>query len=81
VVSGFGEEIDIGSIVDKLRNGQRTQQQPSFAEPGEIQLQPGDPGYRRPATPDGPLPIVHRGAEPAPLPGLRPTGFGYRTRT
>jgi DNA helicase HerA-like ATPase len=81
VVEGFGEDIDIGSIVDKLRNNQRTQQQPSFSEPGEIQLQPGDPGYRRPPATEGPLPVVHRGADPAPLPGNRPTGFGFRTRT
>jgi len=43
-----GEDVDLISIVEHLRNVPRSQTNvAAFAEPVSPQLQPGDPGYRK----------------------------------
>ncbi|MDQ6433535.1 ATP-binding protein [Mesorhizobium sp. LHD-90] len=66
VVSGMGGEPDIAEIVDRLRNQQRPAGG-SFtaAEPVAATLQPGDPGYHRPAALEQPAPLP---PPAAPLP-------------
>lgn len=87
IVEGFGGELDISDLVDKLRGGQR--QQSTFAEPAEVAAQPGDPGYRRTAMPEVASSLARAQADfvdapPPPLPQShfapppRPAGFGFR---
>ncbi|MEP9396215.1 ATP-binding protein [Mesorhizobium sp. KR2-14] len=67
-------EVDLALIVERLRNVPRPQQALGFAETVDVQLQAGDPGFRK--------------AAPAPVPedldvsfGLKPTTFGLRPRS
>ncbi|MBA3448710.1 MAG: ATP-binding protein, partial [Pseudaminobacter sp.] len=76
--SGNGDDVDLFTIVERLRNVPRPQQNLGFAEPVDAQKQAGESGYRRPA------------AETAPVEpmddldvsfGLKPTTFGLRPRS
>ncbi len=75
-VAGKGD-VDLITIVERLRNVPKPTSNLAFAEPVSAQLQPGDPGYRRPEIPP-----------PAPRPatdemdfsyGLKPGRFGSRS--
>ena len=46
--AGNGEDVDLAAIVERLRNVPRPQANLAYAEPVSAQLQPGDPGYRKP---------------------------------
>jgi DNA helicase HerA-like ATPase len=70
-------DVDLITIVERLRNVPKPTSNLAFAEPVSAQLQPGDPGYRRPDIPP-----------PAPRPatdemdfsyGLKPGRFGSRS--
>ena len=45
---GAAGDVDLISIVERLRNVPRAQSNLGFAEPVSPQLQPGDPGYKKP---------------------------------
>jgi hypothetical protein len=75
--AGNGDDVDLINIVERLRNVPKVQSNIAFAEPVSAQLQPGDPGYRKPET-----------AAPRPVPdqdeiefgyGLKPGRFGSRS--
>jgi DNA helicase HerA-like ATPase len=75
--AGNGDDVDLINIVERLRNVPKVQSNLAFAEPVSAQLQPGDPGYRKPET-----------AAPRPVPdqdeidygyGLKPGRFGSRS--
>ncbi len=72
-----GSDVDLAAIVERLRNVPKTQTNLAFAEPVSAQLQPGDPGYRRPD------PAPQRPAlDPDALDigyGLKPGRFGSRS--
>jgi len=61
-----GDDIDLINIVERLRNVPKPQGNMAFAEPVSAQLQPGDPGYRKPE------PVARR-----PLPDQDDLDFGY----
>ena len=72
-----GSDVDLINIVERLRNVPKAQSNLAFAEPVSAQLQPGDPGYRKPESP-----------APRSVPdqddidfgyGLKPGRFGSRT--
>ncbi len=65
VPDGSGD-VDLIGIVERLRNVPKAQTNMAFAEPVSTQLQPGDPGYRKPE------PAVSR-----PLPDQDDIDFGY----
>ncbi len=46
--AGNGDDVDLINIVERLRNVPKPQSNLAFAEPVNAQLQPGDPGYRKP---------------------------------
>src|SRR5690606_2317199 len=48
--AGDGEAVDLINIVERLRNVPKGPGNLAFAEPVSAQLQPGDPGYRKPET-------------------------------
>jgi len=52
IVAGDGGEVDLVSIVEKLRNVARPAQALGFAEAADTGAQPGDPGYRRQTVPE-----------------------------
>ena len=65
-------------IVERLRNVPKAQSNLAFAEPVSAQLQPGDPGYRKPEPPPAP---PRQPAEQDDLDfgyGLKPGRFGSR---
>lgn len=73
-----GDDVDLINIVERLRNVPKAATNLAFAEPVSAQLQPGDPGYRRPEPAPSP--------RPAPNPddldfgyGLKPGRFGSRS--
>ena len=77
--AGDGNDVDLVSIAEHLRNVPKTAAQMGFAEPVSAQAQPGDPGYRRaeptPAVPPKPV------ADDLDLAfGLKPNTFGSRFR-
>ena len=65
--AGNGDDVDLINIVERLRNvpeaAERTWPSPNPSTP---QLQPGDPGYRKPETP-----------RPRPVPDQDDIDFGY----
>jgi DNA helicase HerA-like ATPase len=93
VIEGIGGEVDLGSIVERLRNGQHTT---SGTAGGAIDAarQPGDEGYVRPEPPpmafeEPPAPLPERKPEPRfdhrfehrPASTERGAGFGLRARS
>ena len=64
--AGDGEDVDLINIVERLRNVPKAPGNLAFAEPVSAQLQPGDPGYRKPDT-----------AAPRPVPDQDEIDFGY----
>jgi len=75
--AGKGEDVDLAAIVERLRNVPRPQANLAYAEPVNSQLQPGDPGYRKP-EPIAPKPVP--AAEDLEVSfGLKPGRFGSRS--
>ncbi|MBX3580597.1 MAG: ATP-binding protein [Rhizobiaceae bacterium] len=61
------DDVDLIHIVDRLRNVPRAQNNLPFAEPVSAQLQPGDPGYRKPEP----------STQPRRVPDTDDLEFGY----
>ena len=59
-------DVDLLTIVERLRNVPKPQSASGLSEPVSPQLQPGDPGYRRPEMP-----------VPKPVPNQDDIDFGY----
>jgi DNA helicase HerA-like ATPase len=75
--AGNGNDVDLINIVERLRNVPKAPSNLAFAEPVSVQLQPGDPGYRR-ADPQAPKPIPSQDDLDFGY-GLKPGRFGSRT--
>ncbi len=71
-------DVDLIAIVERLRNVPKVAANLAFAEPVSTQLQPGDPGYRRPDTTSAPRPAMDRDEMDFSY-GLKPGRFGSRT--
>ncbi len=69
-------DVDLISIVERLRNVPKAQSNLGFAEPVSPQLQPGDPGYKKPEAP-APRPVATRDELDFGY-GLKPGKFGSR---
>ncbi len=71
-----GGEVDLVSIVERLRNIPKPQQAIAFAEAVDTSRQAGDPDYRKPAAPrmqpDDDFDMRY---------GLKPSTFGLRPKT
>ena len=63
-----GTDVDLLTIVERLRNVPKAQTNLGFSEPVNAQLQPGDPGYRKPDT---------AASAPKPVPSHDDLDFGY----
>jgi hypothetical protein len=76
--AGKGDDVDLIGIVERLRNVPKQQSALVFAEPVNAQLQPGDPGYRKP---DAVAPKSSPAEEDLDFGyGLKPSTFGSRSR-
>jgi DNA helicase HerA-like ATPase len=76
--AGNGDDVDLVSIVERLRNVPKPQTNMAFAEPVSAALQPGDPGYRKPeAVAPKPLPLPVEDLDISF--GLKPGRFGSRS--
>ena len=73
---GTGGDVDLLTIVERLRNVPKPQTGTGFAEPVSQQLQPGDPGYRKPEAP-APKPVPDQDDIDFGF-GLKPGKFGSR---
>lgn len=69
------QDVDIASLVEKLRNVQRPQQPMGFAQTADSQRQAGDPDYRT-----IPAPRIQAGDDFDLRYGLKPATFGMRTQ-
>ncbi|MEW9804959.1 ATP-binding protein [Mesorhizobium marinum] len=69
-------EVDLIGIVERLRNVPKAPSNIAFAEPVSAQLQPGDPGYRRP-EPQAPRSVPEQDEIDYGY-GLKPGRFGSR---
>lgn len=72
----LGGEVDLLTIVERLRNVPRPQTNLGLAETVNPQLQPGDPGYRKPETPAS-KPVPNQDDIDFGF-GLKPGKFGSR---
>jgi uncharacterized protein len=72
-----GDEVDLINIVERLRNVPKVQSNLAFAEPVSSQLQPGDPGYRKPEA-AAPRPVADQDEIDFGY-GLKPGRFGSRS--
>jgi hypothetical protein len=75
---GNGEDVDLVTIVERLRNVPKPQQNIGFAEPVDMQRQAGDSGYRKPASDAVPPPATE---DLDVSYGLKPSTFGLRPRS
>ena len=73
---GSGKDVDLLTIVERLRNVPKAQSNLGFSEPVSPQLQPGDPGYRKP-EPSAPRPVPDQDDIDFGY-GLKPGKFGSR---
>ena len=76
--AGDGEDVDLINIVERLRNVPKAPSNLAFAEPVSAQLQPGDPGYRKPETSAAPRPVPDQDEIDFGY-GLKPGRFGSRS--
>jgi DNA helicase HerA-like ATPase len=75
--AGDGNDVDLINIVERLRNVPKAATNLAFAEPVSAQLQPGDPGYRKP-EPQASRPVADQDDIDFGY-GLKPGRFGSRT--
>lgn len=75
--AGDGNDVDLINIVERLRNVPKAASNLAFAEPVSTQLQPGDPGYRKP-EPQATRPVPEQDDIDFGY-GLKPGRFGSRS--
>jgi hypothetical protein len=76
--AGDGDDVDLINIVERLRNVPKAPTNIAFAEPVSAQLQPGDPGYRKPESASAPRPVPDQDSIDFGY-GLKPGRFGSRS--